>query len=342
MKRRLAVAAAMLLLACDAPERRVVTLTFDDSGERVTINATTYVGEGQPDSDERRSALIAERDEWAQRFRQADPETESVTWQRTKGKLDWVERRAIVNVDDLQKFFYDTPITITTLRGDGWIELAIYAGSSTRATNEQKRIAQKILTAYSARAARYFHAVRSLYAYLDERPQRAQILFEDVFADEKDPRPLISETERSLTDRVREAAYSVLDPSGVDRKADEIFDLVYNPFPAQLKIIIHGQTLAFESFNKIDSETFEVKTMSAPDAVAALEGRWISPDPLAVASRPEAAKKNAQDLAAIMAAEPRHADPVVTEDEIASAIVDKLRPAPRYRLRWTTKRSRAS
>lgn len=347
MKRRFVVALAMLLLSCDQVERRVVTLAFDPTGEHVTITATTYVAVAKADTpayaeaEERRSALLAERDEWALRFQQAGPETESVTFQRTKGKIDFVERRATVDAQDLQKFFYDTPVTITTTRGDGWTELAIYAGSSMRANAEQRRIADAILRSYSGRAAHYFAALRTMYLYLEEHPQRAEMMFTEVFADEKDARPLLSQRERSMTDAVRNAAQGLLDTNDLHPNVDEIFDLVYNSFPAQLKILIKGQTLAAEGFSKTDSETYEVKTMSAAEAVASLEGRWIAPDPLALAYGPNA-KKDAAELVAIIASEPRHADPVVSETEIAAAIVERMRPAPRYRLRWTTKRGRAS
>ena len=348
MKRRAVVAAvAMLLLSCDSIERRVVTLIFDQSGEHVTVSATTTVAvakEGTPeyaDAEERRNALLAERDAWAVRFQQANPESESVTFERTKGTLTSVDRRATVAVEDLQKFFYDTPVTITTTRGEGWLELNVYAGTSTRATAEQRRIAERILNAYSARAVRYFEAVRSMYEYLDERPQRAEALFSEVFAADNDTPPILSERELSVTDAVRTAAEAVIDTSGVDPHADEIFDLVYNPFPAQVKVIIHGQTLAIENFEKIDSDTFDIKTLNAADAVASLEGRWISPDPIGVAkANPQ---KNAAELAAIVASMPRRGEAIVTQAEVAAAIVDRMRPAPRYRLRWTTKpRSRAS
>lgn len=347
MRRGAAVALVLLLLSCEPIERRNVTLTFEETGEHVTIRATTTIAdarEGTPgyaDAEERRSALLAERDAWAVRFQQANPESESVTFDRTRGKLQSVDRRATVNVDNLQKFFFDTPITINTTRGEGWIELNVYAGTSTRATAEQRRIAEKILDAYSARAVRYFHAVRSMYEYLDGRPQRAETLFAAVFAGDQDTLPILSDREHSLIDGVRVAAEAVLDASGVDPRTDQIFDLVYNPFPAQMKVIIHGAVLANENFDRIESEMFQIKTLSAPDAVASLEGRWISPDPIGLAMAND--KKDAAELAAIAAQVPRHSEAVVTQSEVSAAIVERMRPATRYRLRWTTKaRSRAS
>ncbi len=324
-------------------------LTFDATGDQVTIAATTLVGEAKPktpeyaEAEEERSALLAERDEWSQRFAQANPETDRVTFERTHGKLTSAEHRATVATDQLQKFFFDTPITVTTTRGDGWTELAMYAGTSNRATPAQRRLAEKMLDVYSARAVRYFSAMRSMYAYLDARPQRAHDVFTDVFSGESEQRPLLSDRERSLSNSVRDSIDALVNTSDVDTSAsvDRVFDLVYNPFPAHFKVAIHGNPLAVEGFNRIDSETFEINPPTALEAIGMLEGRWISPDPLALVHRTNDKKTDAE-LVAMIESLPRRTEPVVTQSEVAAAIVEKMRPAPRYRLRWVTRRPPAS
>ena len=343
MRGRLVALLALLLVACDPVVRRIVTLTFDPTGEKVTVSASTHLGDAKAGTreyaevEEERASLLAERDEWSLRFGQALPESETVTQQRTRGKLESVERRATLAVDQLQKLFFDTPITITTTRGEGWSELNIYAGSSMRSTAAQRRQAERIMAAYSARAVRYFHAIDVMYSYLDEKPQRAAEMFTDVFSEDRDERPILSENERSITDDVRHAGAALFDTGDLDSTAsvDRIFDLVYNPFPAQFKVAVKGQALAVEGFDRIDKETFEIKTPTAFEAVAALEGRWISPDPIALLYKTDD-KKTAAELAAMIDTAPRHAATVVTASEVAGAIVEKMRPAPRYRLRWTT------
>lgn len=323
--------------------RRVVTLTFDATGERVTIAATTIIGNAKPktaeygEAEEERGALLAERDQWAIRFAQLNADAERITFERSHGRLDSAERRATVPTDQLQKFFFDVPITVTTTRGEGWMELAMYGGTSNRASSVQRRLAEKMLDAYSARAVRYFNAVRAMYGYLDEHPQRAHILFTDVFANDDD-RALVSEMERSLTDRVRESINALVDTADIETDAsiDHVFDLVHNPFPAQFRIAIKGVPLVVEGFSRYDSETFEIKPPTIFEAVPSLEGRWISPDPLALALKPETEKKNASELASMIDTLPRRFDVVVTQSEVAAAIVEKMRPAPRYRLRWAT------
>jgi hypothetical protein len=78
----------------------------------------------------------------------------------------------------------------------------------------------------------------------------------------------------------------------------------------------------------------------ALEAVAMLEGRWITPDPLAAALAPPE-NKSAAEIAAMIADLPRHAEPVVSASDVAAALLDKMRPAPRYRLRWITKAAAA-
>ena len=332
-----------LLLSCDPVVRRVVTFTFDPTGERVTISAVTYVGDAKPktaeyaEAEEERGALLAERDQWSTRFAQLNPDSDRVSYERTRGRLTSAEHVATVSSDQLQRFFFDLPITVTTQRGEGWIELAMYGGASNRATPQQRRLAEKMLEAYSVRAVRYFNAVRSMYGYLDEHPQRARLLFTDVFADEEKRVALLSETERSLTDRVRETLNAIIDTKDLEEDAtiDHIFDVVYNAFPATFRIRLKGVTLAVEGFERVDSETFEIKPPSILESIPKLEGRWVSPDPLAFAFREES--KSAEELADAIAALPRRFDPVVTQSEVAAAILERMKPAPRYRLRWTVK-----
>lgn len=336
--------ALLLLFACDPVVRREVTLTFDGPAENVTIAATTYVNAakaGTPEfaqAEEARSALIAERDEWSVRFAQAMPQAERVTIERSAGKIDSVERRATVATDQLQKFFFDTPITVTTTRGEGWLEMTMYAGASTRATPAQRRKAEKILDAYAARALRYFAAVRTMYLYLDEHPHRAAALYTDIFSGEKDEeRPPVSSNERGITDAVRDAGSALIDTDDIDAgtNLDRLFDLVYNPFPANFKVVVAGGILGFEGFERVSSDTFEIRMPTALEAVTQLEGRWVSPDPLAAMVRSES--KSAAEMTAMMLATPRRTETIVTRDDVAAAIVERLRPLPRYRLRFTTK-----
>ena len=334
----------MLLLSCEPAVRRSLVLTFNDAADLVTISANTTLGDakaGTPEAaqiEEEREALLAGRDEWSMRFANADPESDRVVLQRTHGQLKAVDHIASISPENLQKFFFDTHLTLTFLRREGWAELTIYPGSSERATRQQRQRVEKMLTLYSERAADYFQAIRALYSYLDEKPQRAEDMFAAIFREEKDPPPRISEKERPLVDGVRSAIDTMTSGQSDTATLDRDFDFVFNPFPAELKVVVTGDALAVEGFAKMPEHAFVAKMPTALEAVAMLEGRWITPDPLAAAfAAPENAKS--EEIAASLAAQPRHAEPVVTASDVASALMEKMRPAPRYRLRWVTKES---
>ena len=329
----------LLLFSCEPAVRRILNLTFNDTAELVTITATTTLGAAEPGTPEfaqirdEREALLAGRDEWSVRFTNADPESDRIVMDRKRGQLESFQHTATINADNLQKFFFDTDISVTLVRAEGWAELTIYPGTSKRATRQQRDKVEKLLTMYSEAAARYFAAMRSMYLYLDEKPYRAHELFTDVFSEEKDPAPILSERERSLTRAIKDALGDLgLGAGNLDRE----FDLVFNPFPAELRVKVPGEVLINESFTKMD-DVLAVKTPDAVGAVAALQGRWVTPDPLAVDTGNPDKKKTPGELALAIEALPRRADVVVSASEIAQAMMEKMHPAPRYRVRWLTK-----
>jgi hypothetical protein len=340
MKRIVAAAAiAMLFLSCEPAIRRVVTLTFNDAADLVTISATTILGTAKPDTPDaariadEREALLAGRDEWSVRFANADPDSDRVVLQRTHGELQSLEHVASIAPENLQKFFFDTHLTVTFARGDGWAELTIYPGTSDRATRQQREHVERMLDTYSTRAAHYFQTMRGLYAYLDAKPRRAEDMFEAMFRDEKDPPARVSEDEQKLVHGVRDAIDALMQTDPDTANLDRDFDTVFNPFPAELKVSVPGGILSLEGFTRQPNGTVEVKMPSALEAVAMLEGRWITPDPLAAAvNAPN--EKSSQDIAAMLASMPRRTEAVVYPSDITAALMEKMRPAPRYRVRW--------
>src|SRR6266542_4145319 len=72
----------------------------------------------------------------------------------TAGELTEVQRSATIDAADLQKFFYDLPITTKVTRGEGWVELAIYPGTSNRATRQDREDYEKRLNAGAGAARR--------------------------------------------------------------------------------------------------------------------------------------------------------------------------------------------
>ena len=255
-------------------------------------------------------------------------------FERSRGTVVRVEHVARIDSNDLQKFFFDVPISTSVTRGPGWTELNVYPGTSMRATRQQREEVEKELDIYAHRAVEYFAAVRALYAYLDEHPQRAAEVFKTLFRDPDSEKPILaSELEMNLIDATQRALLLL----GVDDNTQDLerqADLVFNPFPATLVVKVPNEPLLVEGFTREGDGKYVAQTKHLLDAVASLEGKWISPDPLAFALRSDS--KGLEDLAPVIAAAPRRAEAVIGPREVADALRARLQPAERYRVRFTT------
>jgi hypothetical protein len=341
--RRTFLAAAVFAFAasCGTIVHHDLTLTFDEYGERVSVFAATSIPTSKDSKDRARDDrlredILAGRDEWSLRFANANPETSRVVLDRAKGELIRAERSVRIDTADLQKIFFDVSVSAVVTRGDGWAELAIYPGTSTRATRPQRDDAEKKLRAYSERAVHYFAAIRSMYDYMNEHQARARDIFAALFRDDDDPQaPLITAEEHDLVIALRTALNALTEDDNSEQLEAEA-DLVYNPLPARIVVHVPGEPLIVEGFAAGKDRELVAEPPSLLEAVASLEGRWVTPDPLAFSTRPNAGSDSDSE-AALIAAMPRRTSAVVGAIEVSDAIVQKLRPAPRYRVRWVTK-----
>jgi hypothetical protein len=341
MRRRLAIPAILCILAaaCDPLARDEMTLTFDDSGETVRVKVssdqnhidTYHAGEGNHLGED----VLAERDEWSARFGAASARDERIIIGRTAHKVTSVEEEATVDTANLQRFFFDAGVTVQVIRGDGWTELTMVPGASTRATNKQRDAVQHKLEDYARLGASYFKAVGALYEFLDANPTRAEEAFFGLYSDKREEANL-SEKERPLVDAVRTAA-EALSAAGEsnEKEFDRTADLVFNPFPAAVAVRVPSEPLAVEGFERSKDGSYIAGTATPLQAILNLEGRWVSPDPYGELLRSDGVPP--RELAAKVAAMPRKAAPVVVANEVLAAVVKGIQPAPRYRLRWTTK-----
>ena len=81
---------ALLLFSCDDLPRHEITLSFDDSGEHITIAAETRIPEKGRDEARAlrlREELVAYRDEWSLRFANASPAEDRMLFERSHGTV---------------------------------------------------------------------------------------------------------------------------------------------------------------------------------------------------------------------------------------------------------------
>ncbi len=279
-----------------------------------------------------REAILAGRDEWSNRYAAIEARSERLLLDKQLGELRHAERSAVVDREQLHRFFSDTPLTMQLAAGDGWTELTIWTGTASRATREQRANVDRLLALWSADGARYLAAIGKLYEYLDSRPDRATAVFavalgDDQKADNAAEEALLGEVDAAMeqilerSEAAQENAYSI----------DEEFNLVFNPFPAAMTVQTPGSIMAVESFRRIGDDSVEIPSAGITDALQALEGRWVSPDPLAVLMRADGDPPKAETLAAVK----RKRTPGVTAVDVRQGIVEALQRESVYRVRWT-------
>jgi hypothetical protein len=341
MRKRIAALLALLMAACaQPPVQEEVTIELQKGGMAVVTSQTTF--ELKPKNDAERLRIETARadalsgnDDWSVRFARLTPESDRVTYERARGELERVTHSARIRDTDVERLFSDTSITLQLAQGDDYRELQIYPGSSGRATREQQRHFAEELQAWSGEIARYFKALDHMYDYLQGRPERARYLFGALF-DEKNPDEtpvVVTEEEQPYVDAVSEAMDAI--GARMDNQQEralsfaEEADLIYNAFPARLTIIVPGDIVARDGFTQTkDANSVTVEPVDLFAAIAALEGRWVTPDPLAVALRDENA--TAEQMAKL----PRRSDAVVSAKDVATALEEQLSRSKTYRVRW--------
>lgn len=335
-----ALCALLLFVSCGKPVVDELRIAFNSSGDEVVVVADTSF-EMKPANDLMRrrveiarAAAVANNDPWAVRFATLRASSDSTTMRRDHGVLEHVTRSVTIPPEDLQLVFADTNITVKTLRGDGWHEVAFYPGSSTRATREQQRLFNNELTEWSQSIARYFRAIHDLYAYLDRRPQRARWIFAAILGErnEDDSDPVLLEEEQPYVEAATKAMEEIaerMDASeGRAATFAETADLVFNPFPARVTVQVPGTVLASEGFVSSAKEGLVIEPIDLFGTLGSLEGKWITPDPLAALLREE--KITSQQIASAE----RRSTTAVNSVDIANEIRSQLERPRSYLVRW--------
>ena len=317
MRQAILLALSLLVFAC-ADQREKVTLAFNEHGS-VTITTVSPF-----------------EDNWKHRFDLVQPSSERITFEKAHGEVATVEHSALIDTDDIQKFFSDVDMTIRFSQSEGVNELVIYPATSTRATRDERAEFQRRVTVAAQALVDYITAARHLYDYLDAHPQRAESAFAQIFAESDEVIVATTEEEKNLIVDVR-AAMMRVSATAPEKDAQERFlslaDRVNDPFPAIITIQLPNAYTTLEAFKRIDANTVRAEVTSPAEALTALEGRWLTPDPLAAAFR-----EDKIDPAA-MAREPRRAAIAVSADEVAAAFIEQIKPKPVYRVRWLALRA---
>jgi hypothetical protein len=341
-KRALLVLLLAGAAACtQLPVTEQVTIEPSSEGDTMTVSVSTTFQLSPKNEPARqriesaRAAALSGTDPWSVRFaRLTAPLEERHTIEKSRGALERVTHAVRIPSDDLQQLLSDTSVTVDVLRGEGWRELRLYPGAGGRATREQQQEFEKTLEVWSRSVTRYFTAMHHFYSYLDEHPQRAQPLFaaflEEKRADGTLP-PVSEEEEQPLLDAVQHSMDEIASRMDEQEGRAAVFleqaDLVFNPFPGRIVIRTPGEVLASEGFSHKGSEV-SIEPVDLFASLEGLEGRWISPDPLAAMLRDE--KVTSTQLAEAE----RKSAAVVSSSEVTRALREQLVRPRTYSVRW--------
>jgi hypothetical protein len=350
--RAVVLALALGLAACfEPPVLETLDLRFLRDGSFV-VTSKVEVSDGHREANPvliRRLAQVRQEleegsDAWGRRFASLEPAAERFAWEKQLGEVRRGTRAALAtDPRGLRAFFGDTSLAVSYEIRDGIAELAIAPGPPARATRAQREAVERTLGDWSGHVAAYLKEAGALWAYLDDRPDRAHpclgTLFEDLLADEvREKLEPLTEGELERINRLREAMEPVMAvlfvPEGEDHSRDELSHLVYDPFPARLTVRLPVPPReAPEGFAMApDGKTLVASGPGFWEALRSLEGRWLAPDPvLLYVQRDGREQKEPLDLDALIA-QPRRAEPAPAADEVREAIEERLEPTPFYRV----------
>lgn len=337
----------------DPPVRESVDLRFFANGA-VIVTSTVEVDDradgGNPALKRRiaetRQALLDGTDPWSRRFAALEPAAERFEWEKRLGEVTQaVHRAALADPAELDRFFADAPLTLSWTVRDGVAELAIVPGPAGRASRRERKLVEEALGGWSAAVARYLAATGRLYAYLDERPDRAEACFGKLFSELLPEGAAVPELlpgrESELAEALSAAMAEAIEPlrvaDGADASLDELSHRVYDPFPARLTVRPPGPALEVEGFASGNEGEDRALTAEGPGlwtALEGLEGTWIAPDPALVYVRQaklDANGKSTFDLGGL-ARQTRRAAEAPKPEEVRKAIEERLEPEPRYRV----------
>ncbi len=299
--------------------------------------------------EETRRALLAGEDAWSARFAALSPAAERFTWEKRLGELDSVTHAALLEPQDsLERFFADTALDVTVRSEEGRTELSIVPGPPARASAREAADVERALTRWSEAIAEYLKNTAELYAYLDRSPDRAHaclghLLREDLDEAQEAALPAKTPEEDRLIDTARESlrgvALVLLVEDGEERSLDELSHRVYDPFPARLSVRVPGPIVEIEGWTggqvgDPPGGLLRARGVGFWDALQALRGRWLAPDPLLLHVAHQRAADAPFDLEAVLAT-PRRIT-VVSAAQVRATLLAGLRPEPAYRVVWST------
>jgi hypothetical protein len=340
------LAAILALSAClEPPVSESLQVRLPSSGGYlVTVTVALHERDDyrdRPDVQDRLDAAARElderRDPWADRIREMEVDAvREIVDRRTDDRITRVVRHVRgFDPSSLSRMLRDAGVDVAYAERDEWRELTLAPlGGGPASASQRQRVSASLAT-WSQDIAAYAKATIRLYRYLDAHPDHAKACLSRVLDDKTDDSALSPEEEElasAVADAMNQVALALWPGEHDAYTLDELSRRVYDCFPAPTTIVVSGTILEREGFPGELSAPLLIPERSLWSALARLEGRWFSPDPLVQAWRADVSGKllDSSKFAAL----PRRVAPPPTAADVKRAIEAELRPPPVYRVRW--------
>jgi hypothetical protein len=237
--------------------------------------------------DRLESELLAGWSPWSRRFEALAAAREGLQWHRDEGRLSRYERWAVVaDPGKVVDFFADTAAQPFFQAGEAVAELSFQPRGGGGATMADRQRLEAGLAPWTEAVAAYLEAAHALWEYLERHPHRRRPLLGRLLVEGGPGRrfaePTAEEGEllAAVEDTMGAVADALLVPPGQAESLDELARRVHDPFPARLVIEVPGQILESRGLVPAGERALATPDRSLWGAFAALEGRWVAPDPL--------------------------------------------------------------
>jgi hypothetical protein len=341
------IAGCLAATACfEEPVREHVHVTMLGGGAAVVTTVQDVAAPWQAGSnptlagrlDDARSELGSGWDRWRPLYDELQPVAERYSIELVDGLVRRATYAAVApSFEPVERFLGAEGLSATFSQDRGFAEIQLYPSGGTRASWRQRQELESEIDHWAEAVTDYLRHAAALYAYVEQRPERAAPCLAHVVDDpEPDFGPLNDREQRLVTElkpAMERVADALLVPEDRARSLNELSRLAFDPFPARLTIRVDGPTVRRQGF--LDGESvFERPRVDLWTALMALEGRWISPDLVTAMVAPVADDQQPEVDPVALAALPRRFSPPPSVREVADALRAELQPMDVHVLRW--------
>lgn len=345
-----AIALCLLVVACyEEPVRDHLHIAFGP-GPIIVVTAVRDIASPDVAGDNRaveerleeaRTDLSSGWDRWSRSFSELGAVADRSTLERDEGRVRRGIHSALVDsFRPIERLLGDEGLGAFYDEADGRRELQLYPTGAGQASRQQRELVDQFLAVWSEDIVEYLHTTGTLYAYLEERPERAVPCFAHIFDDQPESSGPLDGHEAELVQWVKSRTEKVADVLLIvpDQaySVNELSRLAFDSFQGRLTLSLDGPILECDGF--AEHSTFvERPPVDLWRALESLAGRWLTPDLVTALAAPGPAEAQPDTDPESFATLPRRWSPPPDPWAVEAEIRGRLQPEEVYRVSWRTR-----